>query len=57
MTQRPLYGVFVIGELPREAGPRAIATRHPAPAPARSTLVRTLSGWLRKLHVATGRSE
>jgi hypothetical protein len=57
MTQRPLYGVFVIGELPREADPRAIATRHPAPAPARSTLVRTLSGWLRKLHVATGRSE
>jgi hypothetical protein len=57
MTQRPLYGVLVIGELPREVDHRAIAARHPALMPGRSPLIRTLSRWLRRLQPATGRSD
>jgi hypothetical protein len=57
MTQRPLYGVLVIGELPREVDHRAIAARHPALTPGRSPLVRTLSRWLRRSQSATGRSD
>ncbi|TMH74816.1 MAG: hypothetical protein E6H52_11865 [Betaproteobacteria bacterium] len=58
VTQRPLYGVLVIGELPHEADPRAAAARQPqaASAPAESFLRRTLSRWVRKVHSIRERS-
>jgi len=58
VTQRPLYGVLVIGELPHEPDPRTITARQQqaAPAPSESLLKRTLSRWTRKLHAAPERS-
>jgi hypothetical protein len=54
VTQRPLYGVLVIGELPHEADSRAAAAtpQAPAPVPSESLLKRTLLWWTRKLHVS-----
>jgi hypothetical protein len=54
VTQRPLYGVLVIGELPHEADPRsgAATPQTPAPAPSESLLKRTLLWWTRKLHAS-----
>jgi hypothetical protein len=52
VTQRPLYGVLVIGELPQEGDSRTTAAKQhgAAPAPAGGLVRRTLSRWVRKLH-------
>jgi len=59
MTQRPLYGLLVIGELPHEADARTTAARQApaAPPPGGSGLMRRLSRWLRKMHATLGRSD
>ena len=58
MTQRPLYGVLVIGELPHEADARTQAARQQpaAPAHAESLFKRTLFRWARKRRLAPERS-
>ena len=53
VTQRPLYGLLVIGELPHESDPRT--ARRPQVAPAESFLKKTLVRWVRKLHPARDR--
>jgi len=48
VTQRPLYGLLVIGELPHEPDPRS--AKRPQAAPAESFLKRTLTRWVRRLN-------
>jgi hypothetical protein len=56
VTQRPLYGVLVVGELPHEADPRTFVERRPQRPPAESFLKKILFRWLRKSHATAERS-
>jgi len=54
VTQRPLYGLLVIGELPHEPDPHT--PKRPQAAPAESFLKKALARWMRRLHPTRERS-